>query len=755
MSSKAPKSPPPARRPKPAKAEKQEFEIDVVVDNDTSHKGSRKKRVGDDDDQTDVYRKYGRKSRASILMRRRSSGHMIDEVQPHVFSVRHEDTKEELSSWFIENADADGDEVFFQVQVTRPTGASSVLGEGTLVWFSDGSSVDLKRDPKPSHWQARCLEFQESNAATALICLVVLLDVLVVSSLEDRGTKRNFMIGFSGFFIFEILLRIYCYHRTAGHFKGFFSSDLFRVLDFLLVLVDVLLLLVEFTLGGVKNGGVVSLLRAGRLARNAKWLRALRAWRSLRFIRRIIGDDMVDERKPYISLYHESEDNIIAHGHRLNGEEIRHFQSLEGRVAFAEKLMGNPGSNLPTPEEPLFIPACDCVLKFSTPGGTGSKFVFNACYTGETPILFSTSWNRRFFRWACNLITYITKLAICVTSDNWQLMAFAIFLLVAGVLALDEAIEQYEEDVEKREEQRHLMYDRDAWLQLLRNTVCAVCRTKFFRKKSSKAGDSATSCRKSIAHKMSNAFHKARLERKRLRLSIQSKPQQQQRRGFDGENVDHERVQDESDKVYRRNSSRAAAAITVDEHNNAPALGWQKVESETAPGTFFYHNYMAEGEEDDDNDEDAPSSSDVLERNGRGSKVWKRLWDPEEAAAVDDERRLAEDGNHYTHAEFFEHYGGTMEWEAADPNLRRIAADGNAYTRARFIDHHGGTALEAHVEVEVVHHGETTEEGGTGGEDERRLASDGNAYTLSEFVGHFGGTKEWDAAACWSQIGEV
>ena len=517
---------------------------------------------------------------------------------------------------------------------------------------------------------------------------------------------------------------------------------------------------------------------------------------------------MVDERKPYISLYHESEDNIIAHGHRLNGEEIRHFQSLEGRVAFAEKLMGNPGSNLPTPEEPLFIPACDCVLKFSTPGGTGSKFVFNACYTGETPILFSTSWNRRFFRWACNLITYITKLAICVTSDNWQLMAFAIFFLVAGVLALDEAIEQYEEDVEKREEQRHLMYDRDAWLQLLRNTVCAVCRTKFFRKKSSKAGDSATSCRKSIAHKMSNAFHKARLERKRLRLSIQSKPQQQQRRGFDGENVDHERVQDESDKVYRRNSSRAAAAITVDEHNNAPALGWQKVESETAPGTFFYHNYMAEGEEDDDNDEDAPSSSDVLERNGRGSKVWTRRWDPEEAAAVDDERRLAEDGNHYTHAEFFEHYGGTMEWEAADPNLRRIAADGNAYTRAQFIEHYGkaaewhvakpytpvriatdghaytrsqfvehfgGTdewdsaveavahhehehhehehhtltvsmAPEAHVEVEVVHHGETTEEGGSGGEDERRLPSDGNAYTLSEFVAHFGGTKEWDAA---------
>ena len=143
---------------------------------------------------------------------------MIDEVQPHVFSVRHEDTKEELSSWFIENADADGDEVFFQVQVTRPTGASSVLGEGTLVWFSDGSSVDLKRDPKPSHWQARC-RFQESNAATPHLP-GRLLDVLVVSSLEDRGTK-NFMIGFWAFHFRDFAADILPSNRWA---PGLFSS---------------------------------------------------------------------------------------------------------------------------------------------------------------------------------------------------------------------------------------------------------------------------------------------------------------------------------------------------------------------------------------------------------------------------------------------------------------------------------------------------------------------------------------------------
>ena len=177
---------------------------------------------------------------------------------------------------------------------------------------------------------------------------------------------------------------------------------------------------------------------------------------------------------------------------------------------------------------------------------------------------------------------------------------------------------------------------------------------------------------------MSNAFHKARLERKRLRLSIQSKPQQQQRRGFDGENVDHERVQDESDKVYRRNSSRAAAAITVDEHNNAPALGWQKVESETAPGTFFYHNYMAEGEEDDDNDEDASSSSDVLSE--RAVVSLEKALDPEETAAVDDERRGRWKSLHARFSSIM-----AARWNGRLPsNLRRIARIAHALRRLNY-----------------------------------------------------------------------
>jgi len=57
-----------------------------------------------------------------------------------------------------------------------------------------------------------------------------------------------------------------------------------------------------------------------------------------------------------------------------------------------------------------------------------------------------------------------------------------------------------------------------------------------------------------------------------------------------------------------------------------------------------------------------------------------------------EERRLADDGEHYTKAEFAEHYGGDDEWDAATPKAEtRVADDGESYTKAEFIEHYGGT----------------------------------------------------------------
>ncbi len=64
-----------------------------------------------------------------------------------------------------------------------------------------------------------------------------------------------------------------------------------------------------------------------------------------------------------------------------------------------------------------------------------------ACYTGVTPILLKARKERRLFLWTFNVIEYLMKLAICFLEDpKLQVIAFAIFCVVALILAIDEAL---------------------------------------------------------------------------------------------------------------------------------------------------------------------------------------------------------------------------------------------------------------------------------------------------------------------------
>jgi hypothetical protein len=213
------------------------------------------------EEENNIYLRYGRSSRLSIINQRSD----VPEEE-HVYKIQYTDGADE-AVLSIEKTDTDGDELFWQVQVQNPTGSlERVPGDGMLIWFEDGTHVDLQRDDK-------CCE-----------CL------------------------------------------------------------------------------------------------------------------------KAEERRPHISLWEESQDNIRSHNHKLNGEEIRHFLSLEQRRSYAQRLCGMPGEDLPTVDDPLFIPSTCCVLEFSTPRLTGAHFVLNACYTGETPMLFDASRTKRIFRWFCNLI---------------------------------------------------------------------------------------------------------------------------------------------------------------------------------------------------------------------------------------------------------------------------------------------------------------------------------------------------------------
>ena len=198
------------------------------------------------------------------------------------------------------------------------------------------------------------------------------------------------------------------------------------------------------------------------------------AGRSTRYLRRVF--QKITTQSPNLSLWQEGAGNIISHGHRLNGEETRNFLLVENRVTYADGLSGTPGSNLPTASEPLYISSCCCVLKFSTPAGTGARFTMKACYTGVTPILLGKSKRRRFFLWMCNITEYFMKLAICfLSSSRMQAIAFSIFCLVALVQAIDAALEHKAEDEKARERKNLMMYDKGAWQQLLSKCFSSCC----------------------------------------------------------------------------------------------------------------------------------------------------------------------------------------------------------------------------------------------------------------------------------------
>ena len=195
---------------------------------------------------------------------------------------------------------------------------------------------------------------------------------------------------------------------------------------------------------------------------------------------------------PSIVIYREFDGNIISHGHRLNGEEVRHFRSermMEQRVVYGKRLAGVPGKNLPSAEEPLFIPALCCVVEFSTPGGTGAHFILNACYTGETPISFDKSWNRRFFRWICNILQYLCELAFCVLRDpSLQMAAFAVICFLIVIRGIDAALDQTEEQVAKKRKHKgtqSLMFNREAWCELFGNITAYCARVVCSPKKKS------------------------------------------------------------------------------------------------------------------------------------------------------------------------------------------------------------------------------------------------------------------------------
>eukprot|EP00613_Pedinella_sp_CCMP2098_P051347 CAMPEP_0171822042 /NCGR_PEP_ID=MMETSP0992-20121227/3649_1 /TAXON_ID=483369 /ORGANISM="non described non described, Strain CCMP2098" /LENGTH=1198 /DNA_ID=CAMNT_0012436593 /DNA_START=1 /DNA_END=3598 /DNA_ORIENTATION=+ len=151
------------------------------------------------------------------------------------------------------------------------------------------------RTPPPKTWQYHCLMFQEGIIATGLMCVVVVVELLYVSELDDTGTfsKRFFgSLSVSLFFLAEICLRFYTWWSTVVQWAdsydtigGFFTNH-YRLIDSVLVLIDVLMLIVTMASSGTsadQTKAAVKFARVIRFARSARSLRGLKMLRSCRF----------------------------------------------------------------------------------------------------------------------------------------------------------------------------------------------------------------------------------------------------------------------------------------------------------------------------------------------------------------------------------------------------------------------------------------------------------------------------------------
>eukprot|EP00613_Pedinella_sp_CCMP2098_P038375 CAMPEP_0171801734 /NCGR_PEP_ID=MMETSP0991-20121206/72413_1 /TAXON_ID=483369 /ORGANISM="non described non described, Strain CCMP2098" /LENGTH=584 /DNA_ID=CAMNT_0012413415 /DNA_START=107 /DNA_END=1862 /DNA_ORIENTATION=- len=153
---------------------------------------------------------------------------------------------------------------------------------------------------KHSNWQEQCLEFQEGIFVTTVMFVLVLVEVLYVSRLEDDGVINEqffWSLGISAAFFLELTLRAYVFCHTYGSllFKtptGNFFTNPFRAIDIALVIVDILFLIITFVVlsgqddeDSVETKGGVKFARVARLAKYVKslrWIRVSKMTRSCR-----------------------------------------------------------------------------------------------------------------------------------------------------------------------------------------------------------------------------------------------------------------------------------------------------------------------------------------------------------------------------------------------------------------------------------------------------------------------------------------
>ena len=138
----------------------------------------------------------------------------------------------------------------------------------------DDSLQKVKEDENTT-WQAGTLDFLESMKVLAFIVLLVVVALALAIYQTVTGVKGKIYSDLDytivGIFLFEIILRYYCYVCVHLNFRTFFHSVL-NCIDAIVVVIDLIILSLPDSSGSQYSG----VLKAARLCRLVRIFRAAR-----------------------------------------------------------------------------------------------------------------------------------------------------------------------------------------------------------------------------------------------------------------------------------------------------------------------------------------------------------------------------------------------------------------------------------------------------------------------------------------------
>ena len=143
----------------------------------------------------------------------------------------------------------------------------------------------------------------------------------------------------------------------------------------------------------------------------------------------------------------ESEIREGKHGQtipRMEAYFMYEFNHLSKSIQYGRKYSGRPGNNLPTRNNPVFIPKSSagyftCAVCLDIPPGTTPHFTLSACYVGDTPLFGMEPNLYRKLRWLLFVGLILSTTAIVLTTGASRRIAIYIYFFASLVIALSEA----------------------------------------------------------------------------------------------------------------------------------------------------------------------------------------------------------------------------------------------------------------------------------------------------------------------------